>query len=212
MREIVTALALVLCCSTSPARSQDDRPANQAKGAGMFEVGLWPEEGRPRLVAGTTVLLPRTEPRNDAPTGTAVHFKKGQAVEFGETVYRTLVPGRFRFLKDGQVKGRRFGSIMRLSPDDYYSDRYPTDSFPVRVGEVIDYLQYRAEGTCFVRIRGEVVDADPCPDVLTGSVERLVNVDVKPKTEWWVQVVLNGRPAGWLLVDGKNVRERGRTF
>jgi hypothetical protein len=209
---VVTTLALVVVYLASPAGPQDNRTAGRTEGAGVFEAGLWPGEGRPRLVAGTTTLSPRTEPRKDAPAGTVLHVKKGQAVEFGETVYRTTVPGRLKVLKDSQVTGRRLGAILRLSRDDYYSDRYETVSLPVRPGEVIDYLQDRAEGTCFVRVRGEVVDADPCPHALVDPVDRFAELEAEPKTEWWVQVVLEGQPKGWLIVDGKNVREDGRTF
>lgn len=208
---IVTTLALVVACLTSHARPQDNRAAGRPNGAAVFEVGLWPEEGRPRLVAGASTLLPRTEPRRDAPTGAVLRVKKGQPVEFGETLYRTIVPGRLKVLKDSQVTGRRLGSILRLSRADYYSGRYPSASLPVRAGEVIDYLQYRAEGSCFVRIRGEVVDADLCPHFVVDSVDRFA-LDAEPQTEWWVQVVVKGRPKGWLLVDGRNVREEGRTF
>jgi len=211
MHTIAMTLTLVLLCLTDAPMSQDDRTPGHPKNAGAFQVGLWPGEGRPRLIAGTTTLSPRTEPRTDAPTGTALHVRKGQVVEFAETVYRTIVPGRLKVTKDAQVRGRRLGSMRRLSRDEYYSDRYPMAALAVRAGETIEYLQYRAEGSCFVRIRGEVIDADPCPDVLVDPDEVAV-LEAKPKTEWWIQVVLKGRPEGWLLVDGKNVREEGRTF
>jgi hypothetical protein len=211
MRVIVMILVFVLVRLANPATLQDNRTAGRAKGPAVFEVGLWPGEGRPRLVAGATTLSPRTEPRKDAPTATVLHVKKGQLVEFGETLYRTTVPGRLRVLKDSQMTGRRMGSILRLSRDDYYSDRYPTVSLPVRAGEVIDYLQNRAEGTCFVRIRGEVIDADPCPHFVVAPADQFA-LEAEPQTEWWVQVLLKGQPDGWLLVDGRNVREGGRTF
>jgi hypothetical protein len=211
MHTVVVTLALVVVSLVNPARSQDNPTAGRAKGAGVFEVGLWPGEGRPRLVAGTTTLLPNTEPRKDAPAGAVLHVKKGQLLGFGQTVYRTIVPGRLKVLKDAQVTGRRLGSILRLSRDDYYSASYPTASLPVRAGEFIDYLQDRAEGSCFVRIRGEVVDADPCPHLVVHPVGQIA-LDAEPQTEWWVQVMLEGRPDGWLLVDGRNVREEGRTF
>jgi len=206
----VTMLALVLACLTGPAASQDLRTPSRTKAA-VFEIALWPGEGRPRLVAGSTTLTPHAEPRADAPTGAPLRVEKGQVLEFGETLYRTTVAGRLMVLKDAVVTGRRLGSALRLSRDDYYSDRYPTASLPVRAGEVIDYLQPRAEGSCFVRLRGEIMEADPCPHLVVEPVERFA-LDMEPRTEWWVRLRINGRPGDWLLVDGKSVREGGRTF
>lgn len=211
MHTMVIVHALVLVSLANQAISQDVHTAGPDEGAAAFEVGLWPGEGRPRLVAGTTVLVPRTEPRKDAPAGTQLHVEEGILVEIGETVYRANVPGRLKVLRDSQVTGRRFGSIARLSRDDYVSDRYPTGSLPARAGEVIDYLLPRAEGSCFVRIRGEVIDADPCPDSVDDAVDTFA-LETEPETEWWVQVMLEGRPIGWLLVDGSDLREEGRTF
>jgi hypothetical protein len=39
----------------------------------------------------------------------------------------------------------------------------------VRASESIEYLQYRAEGTCFVRIADAVIDASPCPTEKKGE-------------------------------------------
>ena len=73
---------------------------------------------------------------------------------------------------------------------------------------MIEYLQYRAEGTCFVRIGDRVVDADPCP-AQNHQAFRMLN---KPKTEWWIRVVVGRVPVGWVIVDGKAIKQSGRTF
>lgn len=206
---MVFAVALVsLACQPI---SQDGDTAGSDGSATAFETGLWPGEGRPRLVAGTTTLALRTEPRTDAPTGTALHVERGQPVEFEETMCRTRVPGRLKVLRDSEVTGRRLGSIVRLSRDDFYSGQYSTGSLPVRAGEVIDYLQYLAEGSCLVRIHGEVLDADPCPDSVADPVGQF-ELETEPQTEWWVRVQFEGRLKGWVLVDGITVREVGRSF
>ena len=208
---IVMAVALAHVCVANPAAFQADGTAGHAKAPVVFETGMWPGEGRPRLVAGKNTLLLRAEPRRDAPTRTVLRVNKGQLVEFGETVYRTTVPGRLKVLRNSQVTGRRLGSILRLSRDDYYNGGYPHGSLPVRTGEVIDYLQYRAEGSCLVRIRGEALEADPCPDSTAAAAVQFA-LQTAPQTEWWVEVLLKGQPGGWLLVDGTMVREAGRTF
>ncbi len=128
-----------------------------------FEVELWPGEGRPKFVAAATTIHPRAAPSNQAAAMPAVQVRKGEAVEFGATVYRTTKPGRLRALASATVTGRRLGPIVRLSRNDYYSGKFPAAAVPVTAGELIEYLQCRAEGTCFVRIRGDVIDAGPCP-------------------------------------------------
>ena len=54
-----------------------------------------------------------------------------------------------------------------------------------------EYLQYRAEGTCFIRIERRVIDAD-CP----AYMKSMFKVEIEPKTELWIHVVFPGGPAG----------------
>jgi hypothetical protein len=49
--------------------------------------------------------------------------------------------------------------------------------------------------TCFVRIRGLLVDADPCP-----AADAEFRLETRPATEWWIHVVLGEDSKGWLLV------------
>jgi len=203
-------LAFVLAGLAPATGWQEGWPARPAKAAAVFEIDMWPGEGRPDLVAGSAALVPRAEPHRDAPAAPVLHVEKGQALHFDETLHRTTLAGRLRAREDSHVAGRRLGPVSRLSRDDYYSDRVPTVSLPVPAGLVIDYLQSGAEGGCLVRVRGEVIDTDPCPD-LVGDPPGFA-LESEPRTEWWVRVLIDGRPVGWLLVDGKKVRERGRTF
>jgi hypothetical protein len=137
-----------------------------------------------------------------------VRVIKGQPIEFGKTLFRTTRAGRLRALAAATVTGRRLGPIVLLSRDDYYSGKYATVSLPVASGETIEYLQYRAEGTCFVRVRGDVINADHCPLEAAKSFV----LEAEPETEWWIECAVNGKSQGWLLVDGKSVKEIGRTF
>jgi len=73
---------------------------------------------------------------------------------------------------------------------------------------VIEYLQDRAEGTCFIRVDDQVVDADPC----LADDDRTFRLATKPRTEWWIRVVVDRVPVGWVMVDGKAVKQSGRTF
>jgi hypothetical protein len=88
------------------------------------------------------------------------------------------------------------------------SGQFPRETIDLKKGDVIDYLQYRAEGTCFIRIADQVVDADPCP----AQDDRTFRVVNQPATEWWIRVVLNRDPVGWVMVDEKTVKRSGRSY
>jgi len=73
---------------------------------------------------------------------------------------------------------------------------------PVQAGDTVEYLQYRAEGTCFIRIASDVIDAKLCPNQQPSRFR----LDTEPITEWWIHVTIKGKPAGWLLVSDAVVK------
>lgn len=176
--------------------------------AAPFEVGLWPGEGRPVFEAVATELPLREQPSATVPIVERLRVTKGHKVEFGQTVYRTLTPGRLRVLTETRLLGRRLGTLSRLSKDDYYSGKFSRGELVVRAGEVVEYLQYRAEGTCFIRVDGAVLDAEACP----AQNAQAFAVESKPELEWWIEVLAGGKPSGWLMVDAATVKEVRRTF
>ncbi len=133
---------------------------------------------------------------------------RGQQVAFDDTRYRTIEPGRLEALAPVNIAGRVLGTTRLLSRDAYYKGRFPERTVAVKRGDVIEYLQDRAEGTCFVRVADQVIDADPCP-AQDGRTFRALN---QPKTEWWIRLVVAGRPAGWVMVGEATVKESGRSF
>lgn len=180
--------------------------AQQAVAA--FEVDLWPEEGRPVFAAKVTVLPLRHDPSSSAPLLAPLQVSQGQQIGFDSTRYRTVVPGRIAVIVQREVTGRALGRITRLTRRDYYSGRFPDSSVRVAPPDTIEYLQYRAEGNCFVRIAGQVIEARDCPAFDTTSFH-LLN---QPRTEWWVRVLANGRPAGWVLVSDSTIQVIDRRF
>lgn len=175
----------------------------------VFEVELWPEEGRPRFEATGVTMTLREAPSQAAPVARLVDLAAGTPLKFDETRYQTLEPGKIEVLGSAVVHGRNLGAIRYLSREDYYRGRYPTQEWRVAAGDTIEYLQYRAEGTCFVRLAGSVVDADQCP-ALDQSSLRMIQ---EPRTVWWIRVVLDdGSSAGWLLVEDVAVKQVGRSF
>ena len=120
----------------------------------------------------------------------------------------TVTPGQLRALAQTRITGRRLGDIKRLSKDEYYRGRFPRTEVVVDAGERVEYLQDRAEGTCFVRVEGTVIDAEACP----AEDAQAFAVESKPALEWWIDVVVDGKRRGWLLVGSSTVKHVRRTF
>lgn len=176
--------------------------------SGVFEIELWPGEGRPRFRAATAELGIREAPSVSAKVVRRLPVSKGQEITFDQTRYRTVKAGRLQVLTSTSVNGRILGAIRFLSLESYYKGRFPTKAVECRQGDALEYLQYRAEGTCFVRIGGQVIDADPCPV----QDERAFRVATKPETEWWIRMVLNDTPVGWLRVEDASIKLIDRQF
>lgn len=174
----------------------------------VFEVELWPGEGRPVIESVTSALELREQPSSTSRPALTLPVAAGERLTFDETRFRTMRPGRLRVVAAATVTGRSLGSIQALSRADYYSARYPNAIVRLNAGDTIDYLQYRAEGTCFVRIAGVVIDAEACPWEDREAFRRVS----EPILEWWVRLVRNGRPVGWLLLNDSTAKVVDRKF
>lgn len=174
------------------------QPAPEA----AFEVELWPGEGRPVFEAVAPQLRLHEYPSQSSRIVDTVTVRPRQRLSFDDTRYRTIRPGRFLVLTSTTLTGRTLGDVARVSWSDYYSVKFGPARLAVKAADRIEYLQYRAEGTCFVRIGGSVIDADPCPTEKAAEFR----LEAKPVTEWWIRVVEVGRPRGWLLITNATAR------
>ena len=172
----------------------------QAAGA-TFESDLWPGEGIPVFEAIATQLSLHELPSLSSKVARRVTVKPRQRLVFDETRYRTIIPGRLTALVSANIKGRTLEGVSRLSKADYYSSKFPNSTVNVSSGDAIEFLQYRAEGTCFIRVAGKTIDAALCP---THSKD--FRLDVEPRLEWWIHITVDGKPAGWLLVTDTTAR------
>jgi hypothetical protein len=168
----------------------------------VFEIELWPEEGRPVFESTGASLALREEPNRAAAVRQEVDLPAGTPIDFLSTRYQTWVPGRIEVLEASTIVGRDMGDVRYLTRDEYYLGGFPRSEWSVLPGDTVEYLQYRAEGTCFVRVREVVVDAERCPAFLQESFRVLED----PETEWWIEVEI-GDSGGWLRVD-ESVRVR----
>ena len=146
--------------------------------ATIFEVDLWPGEGIPVFESASRQLVLHEAPSSSSRVSQSVNVNPLQRIAFDDTRYRTVAVGRFRALVTVRVKGRMIGKTNHLSRQGYYSKGFARADIEVKAGTIFDYPQYRAEGTCFVRIDGSVVDAEACPTIDTSSFQ----MELEPKT------------------------------
>ena len=179
----VTALVLVLLCGTQTA------PA--------FVIEMAPGEGIPHYTARGSTLAVREAPSSNAEIIARVEISAGTTVEYSATRFQTLQPGLLVATNDTEIRGRNLQARRHLTRDDYYRHAGDRSSVSVQRGDSIQYLQYRAEGTCFVIVRGDLWDSNECP-ALPGSAFTTLS---DPIVEWWIQIAGEHVPVGWVLVD-----------
>jgi hypothetical protein len=184
---------------TSAARSEDTV---------AFAVDLWPGEGIPVIELQRSSLPVRAQPDPAAEVVDTLRGRSGQRVAFDSTRYQTIATGAIEVLQPFQLTGRDLGDVKRLTLDRYYQSGVTEISIPLATPGTIEYLQYRAEGTCFVRVEQRVIDAEPCP----GFGRESVKVVREPVTRWWVLTRGSKGAIGWLLVSDSTARAVRREF
>lgn len=172
-----------------------------------FEIALWPGEGIPVIVAAVERLELRERPYEWARVVATLQVRQGDTLRYDATRYQTITPATVRVLRADSIEGRNLGRIRLLTRDAYYSDRHPRTATAVQAASTFEFLQHRAEGSCFVRVGGSVLDADVCPI----HDDAAFRSSGEPVTRWWIRVAEPGRPPGWTRV-GAAAREVGRTF
>ena len=201
----VGALSVTACVGqgealvVSAARSED---------AVAFAVDLWPGEGIPVIEMQRESLPVRAQPDPSADIVDTLRGRVGQRVAFDSTRYQTIATGSIEVLQPFQLTGRDLGDVRRLTIDRYYHSAVSEVTIPLGAPATIEYLQYRAEGTCFVRVDRRVIDAQPCP----GFGRESVKVVREPLTRWWILTRGSKGAIGWLQVSDSTARAVRREF
>jgi hypothetical protein len=166
--------------------------------AAEFQSEMPPGEGPLTLVAKANApLFVRPDKRSKKVIGDEV--KKGEILGRGRHLYRALKPGRIIVTSPFQVQAHSYGAIDLLTRMS--SSTLKTFSF--EPGDLIEYLQYRSEGFCVLRIGNEVIEA-PEPD------SHRTTIKAKPVNEWWVLALGSFESErGWALVDGRRIARKG---
>lgn len=174
----------------------------------VFESEVWPGEGRPQFQTTGAPLVLRVTPRPSTEVLRRVEIAARTQVGFDETRYRTVVAGELAVLGPVVLRGRNLGETRYLSREEYYQGDLPAQEWEAAEGDAVEYLQDRAEGTCLIRFAGVVIEAQPCPALLSDSFR----VAREPITEWWIRVSLGDEAPGWVLVEEGALQQVGRAF
>ena len=199
---VVFAGCAVQADSAASAKELAARPSVQ------FTVDLWPGEGIPVIEARRAVLRLRAAADPASRVVDTLRARIGQRLVFDSTRVQTIETGRIRVLTPMRVAGRDMGDVTQISLDQYYSPTRGDVSLPVPASATIEFLQYRAEGTCFIRIERRVIDAQPCP----GFGKESVTVEREPATRWWIRVQGQRGAFGWVLVSDSTAQAVRREF
>ena len=175
-----------------------------------FESEFWPEEGIPVFEAKCDRLVLRARSDYDAPVVGYLSTLPGSRILFSGFRYRTLRPGRVVVHEKCTLTGRNLGQTDYVSKANYYNDGGELITLKLQANDRLEYLQYRAEGSSFIRWQGLVLDVEYSPWLGSNRPFELV---VEPVIEAWIQVESESDTgAGWIQVENETVLEIDREF
>lgn len=172
-----------------------------------FTIELPPGEGIPVLEAVGDSIVLHAGPSSGTPMTGALTGSRGRILPYDSARYVTLEPGAVVATDATEIVGYNHGATGMLTRAKYYEPGVAADTFPIAAGDTVEFLQHRAEGTCFIRRRGEVIDARECPAIGDTSWTVLS----QPATELWFRLA-GEPPRGWVKIGEASVRIARRTF
>ena len=158
-----------------------------------FESALFPGEGPIRVRASGDEMVLRKAPMAYAGIADTIRIAQGEIIKVSNARFRTVVPGLFLVSDDCSIDGKRYGRVFYLSRLDYYRGGGKWETFRFSKRDTIEYLQYRAEGSAFLRMDGIVIKAE----LLTPESVALREIR-SPQLELWIEVEDKyNDPLGW---------------
>jgi hypothetical protein len=215
---LAAGLAGVACqreAEQRPATDNDSQPPVADSGppppdarTPLFAIGLWPGDGIQVIHAARDSVAVHAEPLvRSAAVGTLA-ARANQVVEYDSTQYQTVASARATSLTPVTLEGRDFGDIRFLSRAEYHSAAVPRRTMQLDSAAVVEYLQARAKGTCFVRVNERVMELDAC--VLLDRSK--FTVQGEPDVMWWIHAANAGGTPGWVIVSDSTARVVNRRF
>ncbi|HEU6452525.1 MAG TPA: hypothetical protein VFT57_13985 [Gemmatimonadaceae bacterium] len=207
-------LIAILLASMIGACGHGERPAadsaaqrSETRTAPVFEIGLWPGEGIPVIAAVRDELPLLRSPSPESGSAGSLSAAAGARITYDSTRLQTISPATVKVTDSAVVRGRFLGAVHVLSRDRYYSDAFHDTTIALTRSERFEYLQPRAEGSCFVSIDGSVVEANPCPTHDSASFA----LSGEPELRWWI-FAASDSASGWLLVSDSTAKVVRREF
>ena len=201
----VSALLVASCSATGEAPA--DTTITRSPPA-VFTIDVSPGEGIPVMQAMRASLPLRLAPDLASPIVDVVGARVGERVPFDSTQFQTVAAGHMVVTDTLTLTGRNLGPVRHLSREQYYRSSRADTSITMPPNAQIEFLQHRAEGTCFVRLDGNVIDARRCPVLDT---ER-VRIDREPVTRWWIGLRGQDDRFGWIVVSDTTIKSVRREF
>jgi hypothetical protein len=118
----------------------------------IFQTDLPPGEGLHVYVSTMKTVGLRNVPSTASPVVKTVTVSIDKPLSYDAVRYRTIAVGVLRVISSARVEGRMIGPVTQLFSKEYYSEKFPTVTIDVDRGSRLDYFQYRAETSCFVRV------------------------------------------------------------
>jgi hypothetical protein len=168
-----------------------------------FETDIWPGEGVPSFVTKKSEIEFHLTPDKSSRIVKQIKVGLDRPIAASSHRIKTTKSFKINFKTHKAVDATCYGKTEFLTSADYY-DKAVSKRISLTPQTTAEYLQYRAEGTHFVRVNGEVCvlsEADFGKKIAEATIE------------WWIKVVYNARKkeSGWLLV-GESVKESKRSF
>ena len=160
-----------------------------------FETSLGPFESRKRFRSPSDSLRLHSAPSIHSWVIKNLKVISGAEIAYDQKRFRTLATGLFVAENSGSIRGTYYGVISYLSVEDYNRFRGARKDFEYAQKDTIEYLQYRAEGTGFIRLDNHVISVD----LTSQNAANLLQVR-DPVVEFWIRVIdKDSKPIGWYL-------------
>lgn len=162
----------------------------------IFESQLLPGEGDRNFVIKKEACL-YEKPIKESRVISII--KKGENLKnLIDVRYKTIKATKCKVLKQIELNGTNYGKIKYLSNKNYYDGNNPGVSFKFKPGQILQFLQYRAEGDAIYKI-GE--------NIYSLGIEYNGDSEIieEGETEIWIKVKLKNKLCGWLFVDEKSI-------
>lgn len=200
----ILLIALILAGCGTVEQKEEQEPEG---GTLTLIIDRWPGEGVPLLAwqgPGDSLMIfarpGAASPAGPAPAGAEkIIVTAGQRLAWDRSAIRIEQPGRMKITEDCIVEG-----FVYDPPRGNRLESGRAREIYLPAGTFLEVICYAAEGFYIFRHQGEYIEMGvglPCQRMLS-----------EPRTRWWVRITGDGRPAGWIPVDGQRVAVVDRRF